>query len=148
MQRRIVAGVTGIAFLATACSTYVPIQGGVVPASGTVRVSLTDAAHSETFGVLGSQVASLDGEVRSINDSSVTIAVSEVARTSADDDRFHGEATVIPSRYIRSIERKRTQVARSLLIAGALVAGAIWIGSQGHGNVTYGPPTGPPQGGQ
>lgn len=96
----------------------VPVPGGIAPTSGTVRLSLTDAAHSETFGVLGSQVASVDGEVRAINDSSVTIAVSEVARTSADDDRFHGEATVIPSRYIRSIERKRIQVARSLLIAG------------------------------
>lgn len=126
----------------------VPVPGGIAPTSGTVRLSLTNAAHSETFGVLGSQVASVDGEVRAINDSSVTIAVSEVARTSADDDRFHGEATVIPSRYIRSIERKRIQVARSLLIAGALIGGAIWIGSQGHGEVTYGRPTDPPGGGR
>ena len=127
---------------------YVPISPGVAPPSGTVRVSLTDAAHTETFGVLGSQVASVEGEVRAINDSSVTIAVSEVARTSADDERFMGGPVVIPSRYIRTFERKHVQVGRSLLIAGVLAGAAILIGSQGHGNVTYGRPTGPTGGGQ
>lgn len=127
---------------------YVPISPGVAPPSGTVRLSLTDAAHTETFGVLGSQVASVEGEVRAIDDSAVTIAVSEVARTSADDERFRGGAVVIPSRYIRAFERKHVQVGRSLLIAGVLLGAAIWIGSQGHGNVTYGRPTGPTGGGQ
>jgi len=148
MHKGIVGVMTGFAFVSTACSTYVPISPGLAPTSGTVRLSLTDAGHAETFGVLGSQIASVEGEVRTINDSSVTIAVSEVARTSADDDTFHGETAVIPSRYIGAIERKHVQVARSLLIAGALIGGAIWIGSQGHGNVTYGRPTGPPGGGQ
>ncbi|MEP6858430.1 MAG: hypothetical protein ABI994_08580, partial [Gemmatimonadales bacterium] len=107
-----------------------------------------DAAHAETIGVLGSQVASIEGEVRAINDSSVTIAVSEVARTSADDERFLGGPVVIPSRYIRMFERKHMQVGRSLLIAGVLVGAAIWVGSQGHGNVSYGRPRGPPGGGK
>lgn len=127
---------------------YVPISPGVAPPSGTVRLSLTDAARTETFGVLGSQVASVEGEVRAIDDSAVTITVSEVARTSADDERFRGGAVVIPSRYIRAFERKHVQVGRSLLIAGVLLGAAIWIGSQGHGNVTYGRPTGPTGGGQ
>ena len=126
---------------------YVPISPGVAPPHGTVRVALTDAAHTETFGVLGSQVASVEGQVREINDTSVTIAVSEVARTSADDERVLGSAVMIPSRYIKSYERKRVQVGRSLLIAGVLAGAVIWIGSQGHGNVTYGRPTGP-SGGQ
>jgi hypothetical protein len=127
---------------------YVPISPGVAPPSGTVRVSLTDAAHAETIGVLGSQVASVEGEVRAINDSSVTIAVSEVARTSADDERRLGNEVMIPSRYIKSFERRHVQVGRSLLIASVLAGAAIWIGSQGHGNVSYGPPTGPPGGGK
>ena len=126
---------------------YVPISPGVAPPSGTVRLALTDAAHTETLGVLGTQVASVEGEVRAIDDSSVTIAVSEVARTSADDERFLGSAVVIPSRYIRTFERKHVQVGRSLLNASVLVGAVIWIGSQGHGNVTYGRPTGP-SGGQ
>jgi hypothetical protein len=147
-MRKFVAATTGVVFFASGCMGYVPISPGVAPPSGTVRVSLTDAAHAETIGVLGSQVASVEGEVRAINDSSVTIAVSEVARTAADDERFFGGAVVIPSRYIRTFERKHVQVGRSLLIAGALVGVAIWVGSQGHGNVTYGRPTGPPSGGQ
>jgi len=36
---------------------------------------------------------------------------------------YHGEAVTIPSRYIGAIEQKRVQVARSLLIAGAILGG-------------------------
>ena len=106
------------------------------------------AGRTETLGLLGTQVTSVEGEVRSISDSAVTIAVSEVGRASSDAERFFGEAVTIPSRYIEGIERKHVQVARSLLIAGAIVGGAIWIGTQGHGSVTLGHPSGPPHGGE
>ena len=105
------------------------------------------AGRTETIGPLGAQVTSVEGEVRSISDSAVIIAVSEVGRTSSDAEQFSGEAVTIPSRYIEGIERKHVQVARSLLIAGAILGGAIWIGTQGHGNVTLGHPSGP-NGGQ
>jgi len=86
--------------------------------------------------------------VRSVTDSAVTIAVGEVSRASSEGEQYHGEAMTIPSRYIGVIERKHVQVARSLLIAGAILGGAIWIGTQGRGDVTYRPAGGPPIGGQ
>jgi len=97
---------------------------------------------------LGSQVTSVEGEVSSISDSALTIAVQEVGRESADSQRFHGQLVTIPSRFIGRIDRKQVQVARSLLIAGAIIGGAIWIGSQGHGDVGLGSPQRPPVGGQ
>ncbi|HMH86376.1 MAG TPA: hypothetical protein VK529_10560 [Gemmatimonadaceae bacterium] len=134
--------------LIVACSTYTAISPTLAPTSGTVRLSMNDAGRTETLGPLGAQVTSVEGEVRSISDSAVTIVVSEVGRASSDAEQFHGEPVTIPSRYIAGIERKHVQVARSLLIAGAIVGGAIWIGTQGHGNVTFGHPAGPPRGGE
>jgi hypothetical protein len=109
---------------------------------------MNDAGRTETLGPLGAQVTSVEGEVRSISDSAVTIAVSEVGRVSSDAEQFNGEPVTIPARYIGGIEQKHLEVARSLLLAGAILGGAIWIGTQGHGGVTLGHPSGPPHGGQ
>lgn len=135
--------------LCVACSTYTSITPALAPSSGTVRLSLNDAGRSEALAPFGKQLTSVEGEVRSVTDSAITIAVSEVSRASLDVEQYHGEAMTIPSRYIGVIERKHVQVARSLAIAGAILAGAIWIGTQGHGDVTYRSPSGPPvNGGQ
>jgi hypothetical protein len=148
MQRRLVGVLIAGSFLCSACSTYTSVSPGVAPESGTVRLSMNDAGRTEALPRLGGQVTSVEGEVRSISDSSVTIAVTEVSRASSDAESYHGEAVTIPSRYIGAIEKKRVQVARSLLVAAALIGGAIWVAAQGHGNVTHGPSPGPPIGGQ
>ncbi len=148
MRKQLVGVMIAGNLLCGACSTYTSIAPALAPTSGTVRLSINDAGRSETLGHLGAQVTTVEGEVRSISDSAVTIAVSEVSRVSLDVEPYHGEAVTIPSRYIGVIERKQVRVARSLLIAGAILGGAIWIGTQGHGDVTYRPPAGPPNGGQ
>ena len=148
MQRRLVGVITAGNLLCGACSMYTSIAPALAPTSGTVRLSMNDAGRTEILGRLGAQVTTVEGEVRSITDSAVTIAVSEVSRASSDVEPYHGEALTIPWRYIKAIERKHVQVARSLLIAGAILGGAIWIATQGHSDVTYRPPAGPPIGGQ
>jgi hypothetical protein len=145
MGKKIVAPVMAVSFLLAACSTYAPTSLGVTPAKATVRFSLTDAAHSESFGQLGSQVTAVEGEVRSTSDSAITIAVSEVGRVAADNQAYHGEMITIPTRYIERVEQKRTQVGRSLLVAGAVIGAVIWIGTQArHGAVSSRRPPGPP----
>jgi hypothetical protein len=147
MQRRLAAVIIASDLLCGACFSYTSFSGALGPTSGTVRLSTNDSGRSETLGRLGAKVTMVEGEVRSISDSTVTIAVSEVSRVASDVETYHGEAVTIPSRYIGAIERKHVRFARSLLLAGAILGGAIWIGSQGHGDVTYRPPAGPPNGG-
>ena len=148
MQLRMVGAMLVAVLLAEACTSYTSIGAIPAPASETIRLSLTDAARGELLGPLGTQVASVEGVVRSVNDSAVTMSVAEVARVSSDAERFHGETVTIPSRYIVGIERKHVQVRRSLMIAGAIVGGALWLATQGHGDITSRPPGGPPRGGQ
>jgi hypothetical protein len=140
-----VAVIVAITFLVGACSTYAPTSLAAAPTGGTVRFDLTDAAHSESFGSLGSQVTSVEGKVRSTSDSAVTISVSEVGRVAADNQAYQGDMITIPTRYIGRVEQKRTQVGRSLLVAGAVLGAVVWIGSQaGHGSVSSRRPPGPP----
>ena len=135
--KRLIAIVVDICFLATACSSYVPSSGPVTPADATLRFSLTDDARGEQFVPLGSQLVSVEGKVRSTNDSAITIAVSEVARVAVDNQSVDGETVTIPLRFVGRVERKRTEVARSALLAGAILAGVVWLGLQsGGGNVS------------
>ena len=147
MTHRLVAALTLASVAGSACSTYTPITLQVAPEAGTVRLALTDDARAQNFGALGSQIASIEGRVRSVSDSGITISASEVSRADADDDRYRGETALIPSRYVVSVSKKRTQVVRSVLLAGAITGGLIWIGtSLGGGSVAYGRGTTPQPG--
>jgi hypothetical protein len=145
MRTRIVGVVVAISFSITACSTYAPISSSIAPSKSTLRFSLNEEGRAQYFGRLGSQLESIEGVVRERSDSTVTLAATEVARIAADNQALHGESVTIPSRYIARVEQKRTQVGRSLLVAGVITGALFWIGAQmGGGQVTYKNPPGPP----
>ena len=147
MTHRLFAALTLASVTVSACSTYTPITLQLAPDAGTVRLALTDDARAQNFGALGAQISSIEGRVRSVSDSGITISATEVSRADADDDRYRGETALIPSRYVVSVSKKRTQVARSILLAGAITGGLIWIGtSLGGGSVSYGRGTTPQPG--
>lgn len=148
MRRRISATLVLASFSLAACSTYVPIAMQVAPQSGTVRLSLRDDARQQSFGVLGSEIESIEGKISAVSDSGITIAANQVSRIDADDQGYRGESVVVPRRYVLSVSQKRTQVGRSLLLGAAITAGAIWIGhALGGGGVGYNK-VGTPQPGQ
>lgn len=136
MIRRLVAALTLACVTFSACATYTPITLQTAPQSGTVRLSLSADARAQSFGILGNQIESIEGEVSSVTDSAVTMVAREVGHVDADAERFRGETVMIPSRYVVAAARKRVQVVRSLLVAGAITGGLIWIGSSlGGGGV-------------
>jgi len=147
-MKRLVGSLTLGCFAASACATYTPITLETAPRAGTVRLALSDDARSQNFGMLGSQIQSIEGRVRSVSDSGIAISANEVARVDADEQRYRGETVLIPSRYVVTVSQKRVQVGRSMLLAALITGGAIWIGtSLGGGSVNYSkPPT--PQTGQ
>ena len=146
---RIVAAVTLTSLLVSACASYAPITTPISPGRATVRLSLTDAGRSENIGAFGSQITSLEGEIRSADDSVVTLSVTEIGRVAADNQAAHGETIALPARLIERADRKKLLVGRSLLLAGAVVGVVVWLGLQaGHGGVSYRRPTPPPTPGQ
>jgi hypothetical protein len=138
MRKRLVASFTLGCFAAGACSTYAPITLQTAPQAGTVRLALSDDARSQNFGLLGSQISSIEGRVRSVSDSGIAISASEVGRVDTDEQSFRGETVLIPSHYVVAVSQKRVQVGRSVLLAALITGGAIWIGtSLGGGSVAY-----------
>jgi hypothetical protein len=133
-MRQLTALIAGCSFL-VACYAYTPIPIAQTTTSGDVRITLTESAQTENFRPIGTQVRALEGKLSSIDDSSVTIGVTEVARASTDEDRFHGELVTIPRQRIAALDRRHVNVARSLLLTGLITGAAIWIGIQGHGSV-------------
>lgn len=139
MRHRLVASFTLGCLAASACSTYAPITLQTAPQAGTVRLALSDDARNQNFGLLGSQIQSIEGRVRSVSDSGISISANEVGRIDADDQSYRGETVLIPSRYVVAVSQKRVQVARSVVLAALITGGAIWIGkSLGGGSVSYG----------
>ena len=138
MKSRVVAAGTLANFILAACSTYAPITLQTAPQVGTVRLALSDEARNQNFGLLGSQISSIEGRVRSVSDSGIAISASEVGRVDADEQTFRGETVLIPSHYVVAVSQKRVQVGRSVLLAALITGGAIWIGtSLGGGSVAY-----------
>jgi hypothetical protein len=135
--------------LVNGCAAYVPLGPRPAPGPATVRLSLTDAGRAEALGSLGSQIVSLEGELRSVSDSTVTLAVSEIGRVAADNQSVPVQTVAVPLRLIERVDRKKIMVGRSLLLAAAITGAVVWIGLQaGHGSVSLGRPTQPPVTGQ
>ena len=130
-----IALITGGCFF-VACYAYTPIPPASAPVSGAVRLTLLPSAYSQSFSRIGSQVAAVEGEVRAIDDSSVTMSVTDVARATEDDEQFHGETVTIPRQSIAAFDRRHVNIPRSLAVTSMIVGGAIWIAaSLGHGAV-------------
>jgi len=145
-RRRLTAIMAGSCFF-VGCYAYSPIPVAQAPTASAVRVTLAPASYSQSLGPIGSQVAAVEGDVRAVDDSSVTIAVTDVARSTDDDEQFHGEVVSIPRQSIASFDRRHIDVVRSLALTGLIVGGAIWIAaSLGGGAVNQvhqkGPSTG------
>lgn len=134
-MRSVIAIIAGSCFF-VACYAYTPISPANVPVSGAVRLTLLPSAYSQSYSRIGSQVAAVEGDLRAIDDSSVTLSVTDVARTTDDDERFHGETVTIPRQSIAAFDRRHVSVPRSLAATSLIVGAAIWVAaSLGHGAV-------------
>jgi len=140
--------VAGVLLSCCACQTYMPVALSPEIASGNVRVTLTSSASAASLGKLGSGVGQLEGRLAALSDSALTMSVSQVNRLSGSEESWDGESVTIPRNDVASVERRRTSVSRSLLLAGAIVGGTFWI-SQSTGTGTQsGSAGGRQQGGQ
>src|SRR5437773_302941 len=90
--------------LLNSCATYTPMPQTTPAAKETIRLTLTEASQTESVGHLGSRVRTVEGQVRSADDSSITLAVNEVSRTASDNERVQGELVTIPRRNVSAMD--------------------------------------------
>lgn len=96
-------------------------------------MNLTEAGMAASFGRVGSGAASMEGRLRSVNDSTLSLSVTQVTRSGGDDEARAGDDVTIARSQIASVERRQTSVPRSILLAGAVV-GAAFLAAKALGN--------------
>ena len=111
-----------------ACTEYVPVRGEIEPASNArVRVTLTDQGSIDVAPRIGLRARTLEGMLQASTDTSLTLSVTRVSREGGIEDSYVGEQLTLSPRDYDAVERGKTSVRRSLLLAGGLVAGALLI---------------------
>jgi len=93
-----------------------------VPPGSKIRISLTDAGADSLARYLGPGVATIDGKLIATTDSGVSLSVSQVAMRSGQDQFWKGETVVIPRYSLSTVQARRINKPKSLLLGGVLIA--------------------------
>lgn len=145
MHRRITAGVL---LSCCACQAYTPIAVTPTTVDQEVRVTLTNTGRAASYGPIGSGIASMEGRLTGVTDSTLSLSVTSVTRAGSDDEARAGEAVTLSRSNIASVEHRQVSVPRSLLVAGAVLGGSILVARAAGNNggqdavVVGGPPPG------
>jgi hypothetical protein len=127
-----------------ACTEYMPLHGAAdANAQPDVRITLTDQGQLDVAPRIGLRARQLEGTLQSMSDSSLALSVRKVSREGGIEDTYTGEQISLSARDFDAVEKSRTSVVRSLLVAGGIVASAFLI-AKGAGDVTGGDKGGPP----
>ena len=149
MRRSTIRGTAALLLACTACHTYTAIDPSASPAGTDVRVTLTESGGLALGNQFGAVAREVDGRLESASDSAVTVAVTQVTRTSGVEDPWRGEHVTIPRTDIASVQRPTTNVGRSVVLAIALLGGVYLIGNAVGGVQATGSSNGtPPPGGK
>ncbi|HEV7388444.1 MAG TPA: hypothetical protein VGN73_07535 [Gemmatimonadaceae bacterium] len=127
-----------------ACTEYTPVRGTVDPAAPTqVRVTLTDQGQMTVAPRIGLRAHQLEGNLQGMTDSSLSLLVSKVSREGGIEDNYIGQQLSLNSRDYQAVEKSKTSVIRSLLLAGVILASTFLV-AQGVGDVSGGKGGNPP----
>lgn len=123
----------GALLLCGACQAYTPVSVAPGNDGQNVRVTLTSSAVTAPHGAFGSGVGQLEGDLRDVTDSTISLSVTSVLRAAGSDEAWNGERITLPRTDIALVERRKTTVARSFLAAGAVLGTVVLIGRSING---------------
>lgn len=127
-----------------ACTEYTAVRGSVdAAAQPDVRITLTDQGQMDVASRIGLRARRLEGTLQSMTDSSLSLSVQKVSREGGIEDTYAGEQISLSKRDFDTVEKSRTSVPRSILVAGAIIASTFLI-AKGAGDVSGGKTGGPP----
>jgi hypothetical protein len=104
-----------------ACYESVPIELARVQPGTKIRISLTDAGADSLARYLGPGVETIDGKLISTDDRGVSLSVSQVAMKSGQDQFWKGETVMIPRYSLSTVQARKINKSKSLLLGGAFV---------------------------
>ena len=141
--------VVPIALLAVAlggCYTYAPPKTGTIQPGKELRVQLTLTGGDSLARFLGPNVASVDGRLVVVNESSYEVGVTQVVMHSGMEQYWKGQTVPLPKPFVASIEERSLSWGKTGILAGVIVLTAYALNqSAGGGGLFGGHPPPPPQ---
>lgn len=116
-----------------ACDESVPTDLRRVQRGTKLRVSLTDLGTDSLARYLGHGVETIDGKLISTTETDILLAVTQVSMRSGQDQFWKGETVVIPRSSLGTIQARRVNKLKSLLIAGAVAVALATVKLAGVG---------------
>ena len=140
------AGGLLMATLTVGCYTYTPVASVAsagLPEGTPAQVELTDLGAATLAGAIGPRGRAIEGVVRQVTDSTVTLSATTVRRRDGSEESWNGEAVAVPRTLIAGVGRRTLSPGRT---AGALAAVAVAVallvrsfGGGSNGGSTGGP---------
>lgn len=127
-----------------ACTEYTPVRGTIdAQTQPDVRVTLTDQGQLDVASRIGLRARQLEGTLQGMTDSSISLSVRKVSREGGIEDNYTGEQLSLASRDFDAVEKSKTSVTRSVLMAAAIIVSSFVI-AKGAGDLSGGKNSGPP----
>jgi hypothetical protein len=111
--------------LAAACHRYEPVTAATVDRGADVSVALTDYGTANLGRLLGMGVGTIEGELLSMSDSALTVAVQLVRQRNGMETFWKGESVTIPRVDVAEIRQRRFSKGKSAVATMAVIAAAV-----------------------
>ena len=130
-MRKLPAFIVGT--LCLSCQTYSAIPFSGVRAGNNVRLTVTNDGSLAVAPTVGRDVKSVEGRVRSIDSSGVTLRVEMVNRGPEESERVDTSTVRLPASGVSGAELRRVDKPKTFLVTALITAGA-FIVAQGAVN--------------
>ena len=147
MRRKRALRLLPLLLCAAGCYSYVPLSSPV-PAGTRVAVDLNDQGRADLRGVIGSEIARVEGPLVHNSDTAYVLNVLETRGMGGQLSRWSGETVSLRREYVRSITERRFSRSRTTMgvVAGAAAVLAFILTRDllglGGGDVSNVPPPG------
>ena len=114
-----------VALLSAGCYSYQAVPLGPGAESSVLRLDLSEQGTAALTALVGPSAVRLEGHPLRMDDSTVTLGVTELVRRSGIPERWNGEPVRVARRDIAGTSARRFSTGRTVAAAVALVGGAI-----------------------
>jgi hypothetical protein len=111
------------------CFNYARVPSAEARPGSEVRVDLVERGAADLARLVGPRAAALDGRLLSRNDTALTLSVSSITRTTGVDETWPGEAVIVPSSAIATLQTRRLARGRTALLMAGIVALGVAVGA-------------------
>lgn len=130
-MKKLVASMT--AALCLACQTYSAVPYTGVRPGNNVRLAVTNEGSLAVLPIVGRDVQAVEGRVKSVDTSGVTLLVESVNRGTDIMERVDTSNVRLTTSQISSAELRRIDKPKTFLVVGLITAAALLI-AQGSTN--------------